>query len=375
MRGLDNQSNIFFRLAVKAVLSCSLLILCSFSLRAHDDSADTLARDFRVLFPVNVSQLRANYLDNSATLDSLANFILRYGDEKVDTVKVIAMSSPEGSRARNLELARHRAESMKNFLIKLNPELKDRVFVESGVSPWPKNIEELVLLRYAAFRLVFHPMIIDFPQLELPEVVFEDIVIDEEPLDIPLYSFPELVFETEKPLFAVSTNILYDLAITPNVALEFPIGQHWSILADYTFPWWVTRDNTRAWEVLKLDLGTRYYFSKRNPNDPMDILTGHFVGLDLGGGYYDIEPKHTGWQGEFQTAGLEYGYAWKIGHNWRMQAFVAGGWMGTHYRYYEGDEEDDKLVYKYNGRFNLVGPTKLGLSIQYIFTHKSGRRK
>ena len=176
------------------------------------------------------------------------------------------------------------------------------------------------------------------------------------------------------PLFAASTNVLYDLAITPNVALELPLGQRWSVLAEYTFPWWVSGSNRYAWEMLKADLGVRYWLGSHDASDRMDVLTGSFVGLDFGAAYYDLEPGHTGWQGELQTAGLEYGYAWRLGQKWRLDAFGALGWMATHYRYYEGNSDDSRLIYKYNGRYTWYGPTKAGISIKYIFTAKRTRR-
>lgn len=176
------------------------------------------------------------------------------------------------------------------------------------------------------------------------------------------------------PLFAASTNLLYDLAITPNIALELPVGKHFSVLLDYTFPWWVTRDNRHAWEMLKLDGGLRFWPGKKDKNDRMDVLTGLFAGLDFGAGYYDIEPSHKGYQGELQTVGVELGYAWRLGEKWRLDAFGALGWMGTHYRYYEGNADDSRLLWQYNGRYIWYGPTKAGISIKYIFTAKRGGR-
>jgi len=154
-----------------------------------------------------------------------------------------------------------------------------------------------------------------------------------------------------------------------------PIGKHWSLLADYTFPWWVNRANDMAWQMLKWDLDARYWIGRRNSDDPMDVLRGHFLGLDLGLGYYDLEPRHKGWQGEFFTAGLEYGYGWKIGEKWRLDAFAALGLFLTYYRYYEGNSDDSKLLWQYSGRYTWFGPVKLGASIKYIFTTKKpGRR-
>ena len=177
-----------------------------------------------------------------------------------------------------------------------------------------------------------------------------------------------------RPIMAVSTNALFDLAITPNFAVEFPIGHKWSVYGEYTFPWWVTRANDQAWQILKWDLGVRSWLSKHDKKKPMDIMTGHFVGIDLSAGYYDIEPRHTGWQGEFLAAGVEYGYAWDLGRNWRLDAYVGAGWMGTKYRYYEGDSRDEHLIYQHNGIMNWLGPTKLGVSFKYIFTTTEKRR-
>jgi hypothetical protein len=174
----------------------------------------------------------------------------------------------------------------------------------------------------------------------------------------------------KKPILAVSTNALFDLAITPNFAIEFPIGKHWSVFGEYTFPWWVTKANDRAWQVLKWDLGVRYWFRGNRSQYPMDVLRGHFVGLDLSAGYYDIEPHHKGWQGEFAIAALEYGYAWRLSDAWRLDAFIDFGWIGTSFRYYEATEGDEHLLFKEAKNRSWILPTKLGVSFKYIIGRK-----
>lgn len=183
--------------------------------------------------------------------------------------------------------------------------------------------------------------------------------------------------DNTKPIFAASTNLVYDfgglirpLSWTPNFSLELPIGQKWSVYGEYAFPWWVTSGNDQAWQILKWDIGARRWLSRHNPNDRMDVLRGHFLGIDLGAGYYDIEPKHTGYQGEFQTVSLEYGYAFRLGRAWRLDLFGGLGWLGTHYRYYEGDSTDQHLLYRHHGKMDWFGPVKAGISIKYIF-HKT----
>lgn len=216
------------------------------------------------------------------------------------------------------------------------------------------------------------PVVEEQQQEQLPQELTP--IAEPEPVPEEAQTVPAEENPRKRPILAVSTNLLYDLAITPNIAVEVPIGKHWSLLADYSFPWWVNRANNLAWQMLKFDLDARYWIGRRNSDDPMDVFRGHFLGLDLGLGYYDLEPRHKGWQGEFVTAGLEYGYGWKLGENWRLDAFAAVGLFLTYYRYYEGNSDDSKLIWQYNGRYTWFGPVKLGASIKYIFTTKKPGR-
>ena len=118
------------------------------------------------------------------------------------------------------------------------------------------------------------------------------------------------------------------------------------------------------------DTVTSGSFKSDKGRSPMDVLLGHYVALDLGAGYYDIEPHHTGYQGEFQTIGIEYGHAWRLWQRWRLEAFVGIGWMGTHYRYYQGNEGDTKLYYQHDGKYTWFGPTRIGVNLKYIFCVK-----
>jgi outer membrane protein OmpA-like peptidoglycan-associated protein len=224
------------------------------------------------------------------------------------------------------------------------------------------------------------PSIADEPAIEVEDEMVEATdtlkVQDEKVTVSPVAP----VLPTVYPRFAVSTNVVYDLygvtdgfRFTPNISVELPLGNKWSTFAEYTFPWWLSKANDQAWQILKWDIGARRWLSRHNANDPMDILSGHFLGIDLGAGYYDIEPQHKGWQGEFQTVGLEYGYAWKLGRAWRLDAYVGAGWMGTHYRYYAGDSQDVHLLYQHHGKMQWFGPTKAGISVKYIF-HTNDRR-
>ena len=52
------------------------------------------------------------------------------------------------------------------------------------------------------------------------------------------------ISETEGPVksqtvLAVKNNLLYDLALAPNIEVEIPIGKRWSLNTEYKCPWWL----------------------------------------------------------------------------------------------------------------------------------------
>ena len=386
--------------------------------------------DFKVYFRYDKANFDETYLTNRATLDRLDQVIARHGAEVVSDIELFAFSSPEGSASYNKNLSRRRVEAMRDYLVERYPALASKITLSPRVEAWD-DFREILLadnhanpeskkkvlaildkgydnarlkkelkklpdydryyskyfsnLRYSAFRLSFPYEIEPEPEPE-PVVKEESAPIEMDAVASSLSATPvantlalpaaveapELnPLRVKWPLFAVSTNVLQDLLITPNFMIEVPIGKHWSVYGEYTFPWWLTKGNDRAWQILKWDLGARYYpFHKFDPADPMDILRGHFFGVEFSAGYYDIEPKHKGYQGEFQVVGLEYGYAWRLAQCWRLDAFIGAGWMGTHYRYYEGNKDDSRLIYKdtHIKPWNF-GPIKLGVSIKYIIPY------
>lgn len=386
--------------------------------RRLDPSNGEYSYDFRVFFRYDDASFQDKYLTNSGTLKRLDKVIAEHGTDKISHLEIIAYSSPEGSASYNRRLSQRRADAMKRYLLEHWPSLKGKITLSPGVDCWDDFREQLIAdtvvreeskreimeildrgldseeleavmtrradfkkyyknyfksMRYAAFRLTFPYDIVEQNPIEGSDVAaaISAPALAPRPADEALVSRPkEEPVRVRWPLFAVSTNLLQDALITPNFMIEFPIGKRWSVYGEYTFPWWLHKKNHMAWEMLKWDLGVRYWpFYKPDESDPMDIMRGHFFGLDVSAGYYDIEPKHTGYQGEFIVLGAEYGYAWKLNRDWRLDAFVGVGWMGSQFRYYSGDATDQHLIYQYSGKFNWFGPTRLGVSIKYIIPY------
>lgn len=402
--------------------------LAVFPATAQDNRS--VADEFRITFPVGKSVLDREYRYNAQAFAHLDSLLAVRGEVFVDSVIVVSKSSPEGRYSGNVSLSERRSRAMFDYIAEVHPELASRVRYSAERESWDEFrqmlLDDPTLSSYArerALAIIDADMPSDAKKArlyQLPEyqyylkyyfpairfsaivVVFDRIaeavaslpVLD----DISFEEFPWIdtrismredhlvipaltrVIEEVRPLLAVSTNLLYDagpifydMAFTPNFAVEVPIGQRFSVYAEYAFPWWLVPQNDRAWQILKWDIGGRWWFSRHDKSDRMDVLRGHFVGLDFGAGYYDFEPKHTGYQGEFQTLGLEYGYAFRLSPHWRLDLYAGAGWMGTHYRYYEGSSDDVHLLYQHHGRLQWFGPVKAGVSIKYIFSHKVRR--
>lgn len=182
-----------------------------------------------------------------------------------------------------------------------------------------------------------------------------------------------------KPLFAVKTNLLYDLGSALNLEMEVPIGQRWSVAAEWIFPWWLWEKKQYALEVLNGNIEGRYWWGNRAGRDQ---LTGWFTGIYAGGGYYDVEWKTKGYQGEFISAGITGGFAHKIGGNWRMEYSLGMGYLGSKYREYIpqecGCDDDWHLIKQGSGRSTWIGPTRAKVSLVFMINHgyqvKGGKR-
>ena len=406
-----------------------LFVLFSTSASAQQHNREA-CDEFRITFPVNKYVLDREYRYNAKAFAHLDSLLAVRGQVFVDSVIVVSKSSPEGPHSGNDALSKNRSKAIYDYVVRAYPNLASKVKISSEVESWPEfaqmvsedptlssatraqalaiigndatpDVKKAQLRRMKEYNYFLNYY---FPALRFSAIVvvydrvaeavaslptLDDVTFEEFPWIDTRIELPEdhIVIpalrrriEERRPILAVSTNLLYDfgslaydMAFTPNFAIEVPIGQSWSVYAEYAFPWWLVPENDRAWQILKWDIGGRWWFSRHDKSNPMDVLRGHFVGIDLSAGYYDIEPKHTGYQGEFQSVGLEYGYAFRLSPAWRLDLYAGAGWMGTHYRYYEGSSDDVHLLYQHHGRLNWLGPVKAGVSIKYIFNHKVWR--
>lgn len=92
-----------------------------------------------IYFRLGKSAIDPTFMDNRENMDRFVKMlreILANPDYVVNTVRVVGMASPDGSRERNLELAGARARSLADFLIRETGISEDKIEVVNGGENW-----------------------------------------------------------------------------------------------------------------------------------------------------------------------------------------------------------------------------------------------
>lgn len=177
---------------------------------------------------------------------------------------------------------------------------------------------------------------------------------------------------------AVKTNFLYDATTTPNLGIEFGVGDKNTVNVTYGLnPWtfhsdskgdrkakhWVIMPEYRWWSCSKFNghfFGVHALGGQFNAGNVDIPLPGvFFSGDNLQKGAKDY--RYQGW---YAGAGATYGYQWILSRHWNFEAEIGVGYIHAWYNKYPCYECGAKL---YDGNTNYVGVTKLGLSILYLF--------
>lgn len=185
--------------------------------------------------------------------------------------------------------------------------------------------------------------------------------------------FKDSRFITNFPPFALKTNLLFDAASALNIELEVPINPNWSINLEWNFPWWLKKKtNAFCIEALVGNGEVRYWFQDRNSRA---MLEGWFAGVYGGGGYYDIQWKGEGNQGELHSVGFTGGYSFHVHRIFNIELSLGLGYMGTDYRHYALKENNTILAYQYTGQRIYFGPTRAKVSFVWLISSKNYNKK
>lgn len=166
--------------------------------------------------------------------------------------------------------------------------------------------------------------------------------------------------------FALKTNAAGWAATTINAAFETGLGERTTLETGlYYNPW--TFSHNKKIRHLFLQPEFRYWTCER--------FAGGFWGVHLLGGIFNaggvklpfgIIPalKKYRYQGWLIGGGVSYGYDWYLLPHLNLEATVGVGYLKVHHRRYECTRCGKKLN---SGSEDYFGPTKLGISLVYLF--------
>ena len=167
-----------------------------------------------------------------------------------------------------------------------------------------------------------------------------------------------------KTVLAVKNNLLYDMALAPNIEVEIPLGKRWSLNTEYKCPWWLNSEHDFCYQLLSGGMEGRYWLGNRQKHNR---LTGHFIGLYAEGGIYDFQLQGDGYQGKYYgAAGVTYGYARQLALHFSLEFSLGIGYLTTEYKKYTPYEGD--IIWTNSGRYNFIGPTKAKISLVWLIT-------
>ncbi len=372
----------------------------------------------------------SNVIIDSYNLQKLTLLVENSRDE-IRHINIVGYSSPEGDEAFNMRLSKLRSESVRDYLTRVvglpdslittsyrgvawerfvditqNQELPFandvKAIIESENSQ-ERNVSLMKLNGGETYKYLLNNI---YPQLRFASVTVAITVLDDEvessdpPLESPIIPVEDILVvpiaegentdqnitqiqENFQALFAVKTNLLFDIATLINVEIEVPIKDRWSIAAEYIFPWWIF-DNHKAdsrrnrIQLLSGNLEGRYWWGERSTRP---ILTGWFTGLYAGVGSYDFEYQAKGYQGEFFiAAGLSGGYAHTINRakNLRLEYSLGIGCLATDYRHYHAEfciNERWHAIEQSSGRYSWFGPTRARVSLSWLINCNEKNRR
>ncbi|WP_195452813.1 DUF3575 domain-containing protein [Alistipes communis] len=163
------------------------------------------------------------------------------------------------------------------------------------------------------------------------------------------------IAEYRRPVpLSIKTNLLYDAVLMPSLEFEYRFSERWSINVEGSMAWWHTDRRHVYYQLAQISPEARYWFKPQGPRK------GHYVGLFIGGGWYDLENGGRGYKGEGEYAGFSYGYMFPVGKYFAMEAGVGVGFLHTDYEEYL--PLDGHYVYQQSGRVDYFGPLKLKLT-------------
>lgn len=371
-------------------------------------------KEYAILFRIDKYNIDSTFYNNKAELIRLDDDIKRLlsvKDISLDSLVIISSASPDGDSLYNFRLSEKRGQSIERFISSVNPGFdKDilfkfpvgenweafrsialtdmempfrdeliKVIDDSGMSvaakeKWLRRNRSLYRyvmknhvhkLRSAYVHLNYTCNYTVFPTLKEAGLGMD--IPEPGNIFVPRAEEPAMKKKFRLPPFAIKTNALYDVALIPNLGVEFFFNKKWSVAANWMYAWWKSDKASWYWRVYGGDIEGRWWFGK---NGYGDNFTGHHLGLYFQTGTFDFEVGNRGQMVDKWSygGGLSYGYSLPLTKRLNMDFSIGLG-------YFRGDFKeylpiDGHYVWQQTTRRNWIGPTKAEVSLVWIIGNK-----
>lgn len=403
----------------KVYIFCAFLLFISGEVVLHGQSpvAKGESIECMVYFNQNDAAFDPEYLDNGRRLMELVDrltFVNRESSTVIQEVIVTSGASPEGPKHVNDSLAAARADAIADYLIRntalqpqhlsLHPAGVDWAYFAEVVRntdnvPYRDEVMEIltsdkygdnVIARRRDILSLGGGRVYDwlysnlFPQLRYSSVAIIYEVKAVEGMPLPVFATmmaradiqgngaegPAVASSDPKVFMSVRTNLLYDLAMTPNIGVEFHFGKGWAAGANWEYAWWKRDASSFYWRVYGGDAYIRKYFGAKSRER---ALSGHHIGLYAQSYTYDFELGKAGIISELTYGGgIEYGYSLPVARTLNLDFTVGAGYLGGEYKVY--DPIDDHYVWRETRQRHFWGPTKAEISLVWLIGNKDFRK-
>lgn len=397
----------------------------------------------KIYFRVGYSMVDPSYMDNAHTLHVIDSLFVT---NSISSLKIQGYASPEGGAALNQKLSDLRAQSVKDYFLKRHPEIASDQITSTGLGVNWSELREMVAesdikQREQILNIIDNvpvsiinntsrrKQLMDlgggnpwrymekefFPRLRQGKAMVEIVIPEPEPViprteeavmkeivpvpdtcgtvvEIPVQPImPEETIITpdrKRPfLMAIKTNMLYDVLLTPNLAVEFYLGRKWSIEGEFNYVWW-KYDQTHFQRIEWGGFEVRRWIGNRYSSP----LSGWFVGVYGLTGNYDIMYKSTGQKSSrtgtksrensglhdlTSTVGIAGGYSLPVGKRLNLEFELGVGYLWGRYDTYEYDPKYNDYHYMETYKRSFWGPTKIEVSLSWLIgnARKGGLRR
>ena len=183
----------------------------------------------------------------------------------------------------------------------------------------------------------------------------------------------------KNPVFiAFKNNLLYDVALLPNLAVEVYLGAKLSLEINGNWSWWKFNEPIeKQWfhRIQTVGAELRYWIDSPFP------LHGHAIGLYGKTGNYDLRlfPKNEYSKGVLSnrswSTGLSYAYSVPISCYFNMEFGISIGYVGGKYYQYNYCIEDNWWAQQTEKNRHYFGPTQARVSLVWLIGSGNSRKK